>query len=154
MNTIRKSVIISSMLAALAVVFLPSTASAQSYGQPSYGQPCYGYNCPPPRPRPQQPQRVQAPIEVLVQDWQYVPVTVAVFNWQWEWRWDSSCDRMNWVWAQVQIGTRTEYQWRQTSRWVTATWDRSCHKYVYWHDGSRREVTPWDTTRPTYSSRW
>ena len=149
MNTIRKSVILSSIVAALAVAVLPSTASAQSYGQPSYGG---GYHHGQRPQYPQQPQRARPPIEVLVQDWQYVQVSEASFEWRWEWRYDSSCGRMNWVWSYVQIRA-AQYDWRQTSRWVTATWDRDCHKYVYWHNGSRREVTQWDTTRST-RSRW
>jgi hypothetical protein len=144
---IRKSVLITSMLAALAVVSLPAVASAQTYGY-GYGSgtQCYGYNCP--QPRPQRPHR-RPSIEVQVQVWEQVPVQVATFEWRWDWRWDSSCGRMNWVWAQIQVGTRTEYQWRQVNRWVTATWDAGCHKYVYWHNGARYELDS-----QAIASRW
>src|SRR4030095_7278780 len=98
---IRKSVLITSMLAALAVVSLPAVASAQSYGQQ-----CYGYNCPQPRP-----QRA-ATVEVLVQEWRQVPVEVADYEWRWQWKYDSySGWAMGWEYAKV--GSHTEITGRQ-----------------------------------------
>ena len=143
MKNVRKSLLISSMLAALAVVSLPAVASAQTYG----GQTCYGYNCPQPRPQ-------RAPtVEVLVQEWRQVSVEVADFEWRWQWKYDSYS---GWAmgWEYVKVGCHTEYQWRQVDTWVTATWDYRCQKYVYWYSGSRREVTSWDTTRQSSYRRW
>ena len=136
---LRKSVLITSMLAALAVVSLPAVASAQTYGQT-----CYGYNCPPPS------QYRAATVEVRVSDWRQVPVEVADYEWRWQWTY-SSYSGWNMGWEYVKVGCHTEYQWRQVDTWVTATWDARCGKYVFWLNGQRREVNSSDTT--TYS-RW